>query len=57
MLKVFFNYFQDEDENTVNMQLPKALSASDKNSFAYPSLKDRLPIIICKVTHYLLALP
>jgi len=26
-----------------------ALSASDRNSFAYPTLKDRVPIILCKV--------
>ena len=40
---------QDEDETDNNMVLPPALTASDKESFAYPSLKDRLPIIICKV--------
>ena len=30
-------------------ELPKALSASDRESFAYPTLKDRVPIILCKV--------
>ena len=28
---------------------PKPLSPSDRNSFAYPTMKDRVPVIICKV--------
>ena len=38
-----------DDENGINQELPKPLSGSDRNSFAYPTLKDRVPVIICKV--------
>ena len=43
-----------DDENGINQELPKPLSGSDRNSFAYPTLKDRVPVIICKVilTHW-----
>ena len=33
----------------VSESYPPALSASNRASFAYPTLKDRVPIIICKV--------
>ena len=29
--------------------VPAALTAGDRDSFAYPTIKDRVPIIICKV--------
>jgi len=32
---------------------PKPLSPSNKNSFAYPTMKDRVPVIICKVVDLL----
>ena len=33
--------------------VPKSLSARDKDSFAYPTMKDRVPVIICKVVDLL----
>lgn len=33
--------------------LPSPLTPSDKNSFAYPTMKDRVPVIICKVVDLL----
>ena len=30
-------------------KIPEALSASKRESFAFPTIKDRVPIIICKV--------
>ena len=29
--------------------LPPPLTPSDKKSFAYPTMKDRVPVIICKI--------
>ena len=29
--------------------VPLALSARDRSSFAYPTLKDRVPVIVCKI--------
>lgn len=31
------------------MDLPPPLSAADKNSFAYPTIKERLPVILAKI--------
>ena len=30
-------------------KIPEALTPANKDSFAYPTIKDRVPIIICKV--------
>jgi hypothetical protein len=37
----------------VNSQLPEPLSASNKNSFAYKTIKDRLPVTITKVIDFI----
>ena len=46
----FAHFLKLQDtENGNDLQLPKPLSGSDRNSFAFPTLKDRVPVIICKV--------
>ena len=30
---------------------PRPLTAADRNSFAFPTIKDRVPVILCKVSH------
>jgi len=37
------------EENEKRISKPDFLSGRYKDSFAYPTLKDRVPIIICKV--------
>ena len=42
----------DSEEGAEQQQLlfiPGPLSARDRSSFAYPTLKDRVPVIICKI--------
>ncbi len=48
---IIFSYFLNvqDNGNGIDIQLPKPLSGSDTNSFAFPTLKDRVPVIICKV--------
>ncbi len=38
----------DPTETASHESLPAALTASDKSSFAYPTMKDRVPTILCK---------
>ena len=37
------------DKGLVGIPLRAKLSAKYKNSFAYPTIKDRCPVILCKV--------
>lgn len=37
----------------VNSELPEPLSATNKASFAYKTIKDRLPVTITKVIDYI----
>ncbi len=43
----------DNGNSSGNLRLPPPLTASDQNSFAFPTMKDRVPVIICKVVDLL----